>query len=80
MLSQKLDDGLIHPIAYASRALNLREKKYSVSDLKTLGLVWAVRYFRPYLLGLRTIVYTDHSACLSMLNTPRKLVHWALTV
>ena len=45
--------------------------------------MWAARYFRPYLLGHHTTVYTDHSACLSLLNTARpsgKLARWALTV
>ena len=83
VLSQKQDDGHLHPIAYASRSLNPHEKNYCISELETLGLVWAVRYFRPYLLGHHTTVYTDHSACLSLLNTPRpsgKLARWALTI
>ena len=83
VLSQKQDEGLIHPIAYASRSLNTHEKNYSISELETLGLVWAFRYFCPYLLGHHTVVYIDHSACLSLLNTPRpsgKLAHWALTI
>ena len=41
-------------------------KKYGITVLKTLGLVWAVRYFHPYLISHKTIVYTDHSACLSL--------------
>ena len=52
VLSQKQDDGLVHPIAYASRSLDPHEKNYGISELETLGLVWAVRYFRPYLLAL----------------------------
>ena len=83
VLSQKQDDGHLHLIAHASRSLNPHEKNYCISELETLGLVWAVRYFRPYLLGHHTIVYTDHSACLSLLNTPRpsgKLARWALTI
>ena len=58
-------------------------KNTCISELETLGLVWAVRYFRPYLLGHHTVVFTDHSACLSLLNTPRpsgKLARWAMTV
>ena len=73
----------IHPIAYASRILDPHERNYGISELETLGLVWAVRHFRPYILGHHTVVYTDHSACTSLLNTPRptgKLAHWALTI
>jgi hypothetical protein len=51
--------------------------------LETLGLVWAVKHFRPYILGHRTTVYTDHAACTSLLNSPHpsgKLARWALTI
>lgn len=54
-----------------------------MTELETLAIVWAVRYFRAYLLGHRTTVYTDHSACMSLLNHPRpsgKLARWALTI
>ena len=83
VLSQTQDDGTIHPIAYASRSVDKHEKNYGISELETLGLVWAVRYFRSYLLGHPCVVYTDHIACLSILNTARpsgKLARWALTI
>lgn len=44
---------------------------YGITELETLALVWAVKYFRPYILGHRTTVYTDHAACTSLLNSPR---------
>jgi len=71
------------PVAYASRSVDKHERNYGISELETLGLVWAVRYFRPYLLGHPCVVYTDHTACLSILNTARlsgKLARWALTI
>ncbi len=83
VLSQLQDDGTIHPIAYASRSLNQHERNYGISELETLGLVWAVRHFRPYLLGYPCVVYTDHLACLSILNSSKpsgKLARWALIV
>ena len=83
VVSQAQPDGDIHPITYASRSVDKHEKNYGISELETLGLVWAVRYFRHYLLGHPCIVYTDHAACLSILNTSRpsgKLARWALTI
>ena len=83
VLSQGQDDGFVHPIAFASRFLNSHEQNYCISESDTLSLVWAVRYFHPYLLDHHTVVYTNHSACLSLLNTPRpsgKLACWAMTV
>ena len=61
VLSQEQTDGKIHPIAYASHSLNVHEKNYGITELETLGLVWATRLFRPYLLGHKCTVYTDHS-------------------
>ena len=71
ILSQEQDDGSVHPVVYASRALDKHERNYGISELETLGLVWAVRYFRPYILGHPCVVYTDHVACLSILNTSK---------
>ena len=59
VLSQRQSAGKIHPIAYASRSLNTHERNYGITELETLGLVWAVKLFRPYLLGRRCVVYTD---------------------
>ena len=83
VLSQLQDDKRLHPIAYASRSLDPHEKNYGVTELETLAIVWAIRHFRAYLLGHRTTVFTDHTACMSLLNHPRplgKLARWALTV
>ena len=58
-------------------------KEIMVSRNWKLALVWAVRYFRPYLLGHHTTVYTDHAACRSLLDSARpsgKLARWALTI
>ena len=82
ILSQE-QGGQVHPIAYASRTLDPHECNYRISELETLALVWAVRHFRPYILGHHTVVYTDHSACTSLLSNPRptgKLARWALTI
>ena len=83
MLGQKQADGHIHPVAYASRSLHVHERNYCITELETLGLVWAVKHFRPYLLGHHTTVLTDHSACTSLLNAARpsaKLARWAMIV
>ena len=83
VLSQEQSNGIVHPIAFASHSVDKHERNYGISELETLGLVWAICYFHTYLLGHRCIAYTDHAACLSILNCARpsgKLVRWALTV
>ena len=51
--------------------------------METLAIVWAVGYFRPYLLGHHCLVLTDHAACTSLLNKgspSAKLARWALII
>ena len=64
-LTQVGEDGLAHPVAYASRSLRGAEKNYSDLSsfkLELLGLKWAVsEKFRDYLLGTRFVVYTDNN-------------------
>ena len=50
---------MLHPIAYASCSLDSSERNYGITELETLAVVWAAWYFRPYLLGHRTIVYSS---------------------
>ena len=83
VLPQKQEDGSTRPIAYASRSLQPHEKNYGITELEGLGVVWAVKHFRPYLYGHSCEVYTDHSALTSLLNTPQpsgKLARWGMAI
>ncbi|KRX42752.1 Retrovirus-related Pol polyprotein from transposon 17.6, partial [Trichinella sp. T6] len=66
VLSQK-DGNKERVVAYASRSLTKPERRYCVTRREMLGLVWALREFRPYLYGQRFLVRTDHS-CLRWLR------------
>ena len=70
ILSQLQVDGNLHPVAYASRALNKAEKNYSITKLETLAVLWAVSHFHSYLYGNKVTVLTDHSAVKTILETP----------
>ena len=37
------------PVLYASRSLKGAKKRYSVTDLEALAVVWAAKTFRPLL-------------------------------
>ena len=83
LLTKIQSDGLHRPIAYASRTLQAHEQNYGVTELEALGVVWAVRHFRPYLYGHRCTVITDHEALKSLLNTPQpsgKLARWGMSL
>lgn len=69
----------LHPLVYASRSLSNPERNYSVTELETLGVVWAMQYFRAYLYGHNVTVITDHSAdeaILDKLNSSLKHARW----
>ena len=83
VLAQKQDDGLVHPIAFASRTLHPHETNYGSTEMEALAVVWAVKHFRHYLYGHRCQVFTDHEALKSLLNTPHpsgKLAKWGLAL
>ena len=69
VLSQKQEDGKLHPIAFASRALSPAEKNYSSTELETLAVVRAISHFHSYVYGNPVTVLTDHSAVKSVLET-----------
>ena len=62
VLSQAGDDGVERPIAYASRLLSSTERHYASTEGELLGIVWAFRHFRCYLLGKRFLVRAYHRA------------------
>ena len=61
MLTQILN-GEEKVIAYASRILTSAERRYSVTELECLAVLWAVEKFRFYIEGTRFTVVTDHSS------------------
>ena len=73
VLAQQQEDDKVHPIAFASRSLNAQKNNYGIAEMETLAVVWAAKLFRPYLLGHRCEVITDHAACTSccLRGTPR---------
>ena len=70
ILSQEQEDGCLHPVSYASRALSPAEQNYGITDLETLAVVWAVTHFRHYLYNQSVRIYTDHAAVKSVLQNP----------
>lgn len=71
------------PIAFASRTLNKSEENYSTIEKELLAVVWACKYFRPYLFGQKFILYTDHKPLTYGLNLKgpnNRLVHWRLAL
>ncbi|GJW38100.1 putative reverse transcriptase domain-containing protein [Tanacetum coccineum] len=49
-------------IAYATRQLKIHEKNYTTHDLKLGEVVFALKTWRHYLYGTKSIIYTDHKS------------------
>ena len=76
-------DGILFPIAYASRKLLNRERAYSSIEKECLALVWVIHRFQPYLYGTQFIVETDHQP-LAYINKAKvangRIMRWALSL
>ena len=62
ILSQKDDLGNEKVVAYASRTLTDRERKFSATEKEALAVVFGTKHFRVYLLGRKFELITDHNS------------------
>lgn len=69
------------PICYASRTLSDSELNYSTIEKELLAIIWATKYFRPYLFGRKFKIITDHKPLtwlMSIKEPNSKLTRWRL--
>ena len=62
VLSQTQEDGKERVVAYASRMLSKPECRYCTTRRELLAVVAFTKHFRPYLLGRKFTVQTDHGS------------------
>ena len=65
VLSQKHDD-VEYPCSYASQMLSPADVKKSAFHRERLGIRWALRHFKPYLIGKEFVIRTDHKPLVSL--------------
>ena len=68
-------------IYYASRTLNEAQLNYSTTEKELLAIVFAFDKFKPYLIGNKVIVHTDHSAIKYLMDkkdVKPRLIRWVL--
>jgi RNase H-like domain found in reverse transcriptase len=68
-------------IYYASKVLDEAQVNYTTTEKELLAVVFAINKFRPYLVGSKVIVYTDHVAVRYLLtkkDAKPRLIRWIL--
>ena len=74
-------DGVLHPVAYVSRKLQDRERRYSTIERECLGLVWTMLKLQRYLWGKQFRLETDHKPLIYLTSSAyqnARIMRWAL--
>ena len=80
VLGQKREK-IFQVIYYASRTLNDAQLNYATTEKELLAIVFAFDKFRPYLIGNKVVVHTDHSSIKYLMtkkDTKPRLIRWVL--
>ena len=80
VLMQEDDQHHLQPLHYASQAFSPTQKRWDTREQELYAVKWAVERWRPYLLGQKFIVGTDHANLKWLCSiAPRKakLARWA---
>jgi len=68
-------------IYYASRTLDIAQYIYSTTEKEMYAVVFALKMFCPYLLGVKDPFYSDHFALKHLLekkDSKPRLIRWML--
>jgi hypothetical protein len=86
ILSNRGGDNVIKPIAFASKKLNDREKRYSTLDKEAMAIVFGITKFYNFLYGRQFELETDNAALVRILGpskgiprmAAKRLQHYAI--
>ena len=74
-------ENIFRPIYYASKTLNEAQENYMITDKEMLVVVYSCDKFRPYILGSKVTLYTDHAAIGYLMmkkEAKTRLICWVL--
>ncbi|XP_070035226.1 uncharacterized protein [Nicotiana tomentosiformis] len=72
---------IFHPVYYASKTMNDAQVNYTVTEKELFAIVFAIEKFRPYLMGTKVIIHTNHAALrylMSKKDSNVRLMWWVL--
>lgn len=73
ILSHRMRNGEMRPIAFVSRSLSPSELNYSVIEKEALAIIYSVIKLRQYLMGIHFELHTDHKPLLAIFGEHRGL-------
>ncbi|GFT57400.1 retrovirus-related Pol polyprotein from transposon 412 [Trichonephila clavipes] len=83
VLEQKYPNSEVKPLYFFSKKLNPSQSKYNATVLEFFAIYTALNFFRPFLLGRKFKVFTDHkplAGFLSNKNPSSKILRWKLAL
>ena len=81
ILAQPGEGNMDLSIYYANHQLNVVEKNYTTTEREGLGMIYAVKKFKHYLLANQFIFFVDHQALLYLVNKPcntGRIIRWVM--
>ena len=88
VLTQQYEYGE-RPIAFVSKSLVDSELKYNLWEKELFAVVWATKYFRPYLLHRKFTIRSDNKPSTQLITNPSfklttsatsRVIHWILAI
>ena len=70
ILAQPRENKMDFLVSYSTRELNKAKKNYTTTKKEGLGMVYAIKKFRHYLLANKFVFFTDHQVLLYLMNEP----------
>ena len=70
VLAQPMKHNMDFLVSYASKQLNSAERNYMTMEREGMGIIYAVKKHRNYLLANKFLFFTDHQALLYLVNKP----------
>jgi len=75
------DTGKERTIGFVSKTFNTQQAAWTTTEKEGFAVVYCLRKFEPYLMGMKFEVQTDHSALKFIMNSNvPKLVRWSLYI